>query len=524
VFISAIPLWPSRYGTRVGRTVFAAGFGNPTVVILDIDAGDLGLVPSRMNQGDAFDTALARDGWTAVRVGSEVEAYRDGALLSPVMLPPGSQIFPAVEPDCVLLRYLRGSKEPGERAEAVEVMVVDGDGAVRRSGSFPSGAGRGEVETGVLGEDETGSGIWSWDGHLLTPLDGKPIGVLGGRVVLLARPGEVEALDTRTGTATRCPVPASVRRFLSPGYDTTASRLAALANRGGLLVADVAEGPRWLPLDFRPWQSPVWLADGTLLFEDGVVLNVATGATTSLGWHRPRAVPRVEVTGRFGQEEIRAASRPQPMPQSARGQSAAGVRLRAWLPEPGMPAGRSRIGGRPDVPAGRPWPVSDGVPMAFLVQIRLEDVAATVVGMPMPDSGLLSIFAAIEPDGLYPPDNKAVHAAIFPPADLSPAQWPPDLPTGLRFEVAELVPEPLPSAPEPPGADHRMFGPPSRIQDYSPLPADDQGRPLTLLLQLDSDSIAGFGFGDGGRLHFWIAGSDLASGDFGSCLVEIDSY
>jgi uncharacterized protein YwqG len=42
------------------------------------------------------------------------------------------------------------------------------------------------------------------------------------------------------------------------------------------------------------------------------------------------------------------------------------------------------------------------------------------------------------------------------------------------------------------------------------------------LLQLDSDSIGGFGFGDGGRPHFWVPADHLAKADLSACIVEMD--
>jgi hypothetical protein len=141
------------------------------------------------------------------------------------------------------------------------------------------------------------------------------------------------------------------------------------------------------------------------------------------------------------------------------------------------------------------------------------------------------------------PDESAVDVQIHRLDGLHRASWPDDLPEVLRFDVAELVPEPMLALPpwpdgltdadeadwdaivevgSPKGADHRMFGHPSTIQAYFP-PTDDHRQPMALLLQLDSDSISGFGFADGGRLHFWVPRDELASGDLSSCTVTIDS-
>src|SRR5215469_4794329 len=138
------------------RMVFAAGLGKPSVMLAGIDSREAVPVPSPSGEGGAFDRAVARDGWVAVQVGYQVAAYRDGSLLDPGVLPSAWQMFPAVEPDAILLRLYPGrSQEPGEPSQ---VVVVDGSGAVRRSGMFPGDAGHSEVTGGVVGL----TGIWSW--------------------------------------------------------------------------------------------------------------------------------------------------------------------------------------------------------------------------------------------------------------------------------------------------------------------------------------------------------------------------
>lgn len=61
----------------------------------------------------------------------------------------------------------------------------------------------------------------------------------------------------------------------------------------------------------------------------------------------------------------------------------------------------------------------------------------------MPATGVLSVFAALEPDGMYPVDDNAVHAVIYPADGLTRLPWPAGLPEELRFDIAELLPEPL---------------------------------------------------------------------------------
>jgi uncharacterized protein YwqG len=544
--------------------VFAVGYGKPSILLVDIDTGDLAPVPSPLDDDSAFDMALPRHGWVAVQIGSGVAAYRDGALLDPLVLPPAWQIFPAIEPDAILIRLHPG---PGhERGEPSQVVVVDGSGNVRRSGTFPPDAGHGEVTGGVLGL----TGIWSWSDQSFTPLDGRPIGVLGGHVVLLARPGEVEALDLRTGASRRCTVPQGHHHFLGARYDPTASRFAAGEQRG-VLVASLDDGPRWIRLGAgMRCYGPVWLADGTLLLDSATVLDVRTGETIPLASPVRRGIPRADVTGRFDLGQAKAACRQpaeQPMTPDQRtrtlaeasqllaasaplsvapylARARAGVRLRSLLPAGDLPLGASHIGGQPDMPGDHQWPLRDGVPMAFLTQVRLDQVAAAAASMPMQPTGLLSIFVALEANGMYLEDDDCVHAEIFPMEGLSRAPWPAALAEDLRFEVAELAAEPLLTLPDvilelgengeeawdalvqlitPPGPDHRMFGHPAFVQSFGdPWPADKRGEPMVPLLQIDSDSIGGFGFGDGGRLHFWVPANHLAKADLSACIIEMD--
>ena len=45
-----------------------------------------------------------------------------------------------------------------------------------------------------------------------------------------------------------------------------------------------------------------------------------------------------------------------------------------------LPLGASRLGGVPDLPAGTEWPSHAGVPLTFLLQVRLEDAHAAMAG------------------------------------------------------------------------------------------------------------------------------------------------
>src|ERR1022692_4222608 len=81
------------------RLVFATGRGLPVVQVLDLDDGWSVPVASSLDGHGAFDGAVARRGWVAVRVGYKVAAFKDNGLWDPVILPDVWQIFPATAPD-----------------------------------------------------------------------------------------------------------------------------------------------------------------------------------------------------------------------------------------------------------------------------------------------------------------------------------------------------------------------------------------------------------------------------------------
>lgn len=57
-----------------------------------------------------------------------------------------------------------------------------------------------------------------------------------------------------------------------------------------------------------------------------------------------------------------------------------------------LPRGASRFGGVPDLPPGDAWPERDGVPMEFIAQVRLADVAAAGGDERLPAEGSLLFF------------------------------------------------------------------------------------------------------------------------------------
>jgi uncharacterized protein YwqG len=57
-----------------------------------------------------------------------------------------------------------------------------------------------------------------------------------------------------------------------------------------------------------------------------------------------------------------------------------------------IPLGASKLGGRPDLPVGRRWPVVDDVLLQFMGQFRLSEAATLDESGLLPDEGLLYFF------------------------------------------------------------------------------------------------------------------------------------
>lgn len=101
-----------------------------------------------------------------------------------------------------------------------------------------------------------------------------------------------------------------------------------------------------------------------------------------------------------------------------------------------IPAGTSRLGGAPDLPAGAAWPEVEGQPLPFLAQLRLEEVAPYDVHGKLPGEGLLSLFAGrqLDADGVPVPRCRVLR---FPAGEtLTPAKPPMKPMKPCRIELA----------------------------------------------------------------------------------------
>lgn len=115
-----------------------------------------------------------------------------------------------------------------------------------------------------------------------------------------------------------------------------------------------------------------------------------------------------------------------------------------------LPIGSSRFGGAPDLPTDFIWPTFAGVgfngsvkerPLAFLLQIRCEDIAALDKDSQLPESGLLSFFYELESMhwGCDAADRGCARVYYFDgQTELALSQFPPDLSESCYFPIMPL--------------------------------------------------------------------------------------
>lgn len=237
--------------------------------------------------------------------------------------------------------------------------------------------------------------------------------------------------------------------------------------------------------------------------------------------------------------------------------------------------GSSALGGQPDLPPGTAWPSKQGASLAFIAQIRLEEVTSYDTAHALPAKGLLSFFydAAQETYGGSPADRAGFH--VFYTADAAGVQrasFPAALPANARFTPCALTFASVVTVPETPtvalptitwtpdqqktyeavladlpgGApapSNQLLGYPDTLQDdmriecqlashgidVSQMATDPKAKTLipgaddwTLLLQVDSDGQAGMNWGDAGILYYWIEQNALRAADFSNvwCVMQ----
>jgi len=244
-----------------------------------------------------------------------------------------------------------------------------------------------------------------------------------------------------------------------------------------------------------------------------------------------------------------------------------------------MTVGATRIGGLPDLPLDEPWPVHAGRPLAFIAQLRLDEISKTLPSRELPERGYLFFFydASEQPWGYSAKDRgswRVVYrdvpvARLRPraaPRGLEPAPFPPQL---VRLETERSYPDPDSHVVElvglgaredkeyrnfleqldkqRPELKNRVLGHPDAIQGDMQLECQltsngidtgDQAGYLDprrkqlepgaadwrLLLQIDSNDDAEMSFGDAGRIYYFIRRQDLRAKNFDNVWLILQCY
>lgn len=258
---------------------------------------------------------------------------------------------------------------------------------------------------------------------------------------------------------------------------------------------------------------------------------------------------------------------------------ATSIRLKSEVvPDGKMELATSRLGGTPDLPAKMSWPTCGSVPMAFMGQLRLQDVATYDPDARLPHAGMLYFFyEAEEQTWGFDPKDRGNWKVIYYDGDLDalhPASPPASLPETSRFRCCRatfslevsLPPYESVSVERLGLSDserdtyvglldsldrkepiHRLLGYPDAIQgdmqrecqfasngvylgnsrslsDTGPKTLEKGIADWQLLLQIDSDDGLGTMWGDAGRIYFWIHEQDLKKRDFSKVWLVLQCY
>ncbi|GLV54450.1 hypothetical protein KDH_12970 [Dictyobacter sp. S3.2.2.5] len=233
--------------------------------------------------------------------------------------------------------------------------------------------------------------------------------------------------------------------------------------------------------------------------------------------------------------------------------------------EAGLKVGISKIGGIPDLPQGQQWPMKKDVPLSFVAQIRLDEVAHYDTNHRLPQQGMLWFFydSSQETYGEDPQD--AGGWSVLYSSDvqhLQPATVPTKLPEEARFKTSTVSFDAMSTMSQQPQLEiadlawnnddqakydtvyarftgkpstqphHQMLGYPETLQDDMRLQcqmmtngitdADDpkvaelskSANEWQLLLQVDSDERINMNWPGSGMLYYWIKLADLQAQKF----------
>lgn len=213
-----------------------------------------------------------------------------------------------------------------------------------------------------------------------------------------------------------------------------------------------------------------------------------------------------------------------------------------------VPIGRSKFGGKPDVPPDFVYPTyGDGKPQTFLAQLRLEDLTAFPIAKDLPPKGMLYFFHLEHPEMEDVEDSfrllswqcewedwAVIHwdgdPALLRPSEQRTYYTYPE--AEIRFEerlsgnLTELdVDYPVFSRLEKLeskhciGLGHQLLGKPTPQQPWC-FVDEEKVDEMILLLQLDHEPELNMEWGDAGTLYFLIDPTDLKKQDFSKCQYE----
>ncbi|RKQ88229.1 uncharacterized protein YwqG [Solirubrobacter pauli] len=194
-------------------------------------------------------------------------------------------------------------------------------------------------------------------------------------------------------------------------------------------------------------------------------------------------------------------------------------------------AGRSKLGGHPEVPGS--WPIHNGRGLTHLASIVLEELPTGQWRASLPEDGTVVFFAdfSFDNEGWGPVDGthpaiEIVHvrggaavAAATPPDEQRDAG---EIPVVLNERLVQFVPVLTPPAEElyealdmldSPDAFLRELDMPTHLLLGEPgyLQGDPREPGELSLLQLDWDEELGFEYGDAGTISFWGSPEDIRS-------------
>jgi hypothetical protein len=197
----------------------------------------------------------------------------------------------------------------------------------------------------------------------------------------------------------------------------------------------------------------------------------------------------------------------------------------------GADAGRSKLGGRPEMPGS--WPINNGRALTHLASIVLEELPPGPWRQRLPEDGTVVFFAdlSFDNEGWGPVDgtDPAIEIVHVPPGTEAAALTPPDeqrdadeVPVVLNERLVGFVPvltlppeelfEALGTLDSPDAflveldmPTHLLLGEPGYLQ------ADPREPGELSLLQLDWDEELGFMYGDAGTISFWGSPEDIRS-------------